>query len=70
MMLYPNVQLAARAEIDRVVGRDRLPELGDLESLPYVTATVKEVLRSVYPSMVPVDNIYNENIPGGIRRCR
>lgn len=49
MLLYPEAQAAARAEIDRVVGHDRLPQLGDQESLPYVTALVKEVLRYVYP---------------------
>ena len=47
MLLYPDIQRKAQAEVDRVVGRDRLPEFSDEPSLPYVTALVKEVLRSV-----------------------
>ena len=47
MLLYPEIQRKAQAEVDRVVGRDRLPEFSDEPALPYVTALVKEVLRSV-----------------------
>lgn len=46
MVLYPDVQRAAQAEIDRVVGHDRLPGYEDQELLPYVTAIMKETLRS------------------------
>lgn len=45
MILYPDVQKAAQSEIDRVIGPDRLPELIDRESLPYVTAAMREGLR-------------------------
>lgn len=45
MTLNPTVQNAAQEEIDRVVGQDRLPTLSDWDSLPYVVALVKEVLR-------------------------
>ena len=45
MSLYPEVQAKARQEIDRVVGRDRLPNLSDIDSLPYVSAVVLEALR-------------------------
>ncbi|KAH9941412.1 cytochrome P450 [Amylocystis lapponica] len=45
MLLYPEVQRKVQEEIDRVVGLDRLPEFSDEQSLPYVTAVVKEVLR-------------------------
>ena len=45
MLLYPEVQVKARERLDRVVGQDRLPELKDQESLPYITAIVREVLR-------------------------
>lgn len=38
MSLYPEVQLRAQAEIDAVVGNDRLPTFSDRESLPYVNA--------------------------------
>ena len=45
MGLYPDVQKKARAEIDAVVGSDRLPTYEDQQSLPYIDAIVKEVLR-------------------------
>ena len=45
LLLYPETQKKAYAEIDRVIGNSRLPEFGDIGSLPYVTALVKEALR-------------------------
>ncbi|GKT42927.1 O-methylsterigmatocystin oxidoreductase [Colletotrichum spaethianum] len=45
MMVYPEAQQNAQAEIDRVVGQDRLPNVQDRESLPYIEALVKEVMR-------------------------
>ncbi|KDN38011.1 hypothetical protein RSAG8_09784, partial [Rhizoctonia solani AG-8 WAC10335] len=45
MLYYLEIQAAAQAEIDRVVGSDRLPSFADHDSLPYVEAIFKEVLR-------------------------
>lgn len=45
MVLHPEVLKRAREDLDRVVGQDRLPDFNDEESLPYVSAIVKEVLR-------------------------
>ncbi|KZL65211.1 O-methylsterigmatocystin oxidoreductase (cytochrome P450 oxidoreductase), partial [Colletotrichum tofieldiae] len=45
MLIFPEVQKKAQEEIDTVVGRDRLPQFGDRERLPYVNALVKETLR-------------------------
>lgn len=45
MVLHPEVQKKAQAEIDQVVGRDRLPVYSDRSRLPYVDAVMKEVLR-------------------------
>jgi len=45
MALYPEVQKKAQAEIDAVVGPDRLPVFQDRPSLPYINAIVKEVMR-------------------------
>lgn len=55
MTLYPEVAKKAQAEIDTIVGNDRLPTFGDREQLPYVDALVKEVLRwnCVVPTGVP-----------------
>ncbi|TDL26384.1 cytochrome P450 [Rickenella mellea] len=45
MALFPDVQVRARDEIDRVVGVDRLPSMLDRPELPYINATIKEALR-------------------------
>jgi len=41
----PSFLPQAQAELDRVVGRDRLPTFEDEGELPFVQAVVKEVLR-------------------------
>ncbi|KAH7142063.1 cytochrome P450 [Dactylonectria macrodidyma] len=45
MVLYPEVQLRAQEEIDRVVGTDRMPTFEDRDHLPYINALIKETLR-------------------------
>ena len=45
MALHPEVQKKAQAEIDAVVGPNRLPDLEDRSSLPYISAIVKESMR-------------------------
>jgi cytochrome P450 len=45
MVIYPDVQLRAQAELDSVVGRGRLPEFSDKKDLPYVNAVMSECLR-------------------------
>ncbi|KIJ43424.1 hypothetical protein M422DRAFT_253303 [Sphaerobolus stellatus SS14] len=45
MVRHPSVQRRAQFEIDAIVGRCRLPNLDDLEALPYIRAIVKEVMR-------------------------
>lgn len=46
---YPHVQKRAQAELDRVVGRSRLPNLEDEIELPYCHAIIKEVERCHNP---------------------
>ncbi|KAG0702310.1 cytochrome P450 [Suillus ampliporus] len=55
MTLFPDAQRKAQAEIDAVVGPDRLPSFVDRDSLPYTEAFAKEVLRwnTVAPTSVP-----------------
>ncbi|KAJ7751737.1 cytochrome P450 [Mycena maculata] len=55
MLLTPDVQHHAQAEIDAVIGSARLPLLSDRNQLPYVSAVVTELLRwhSVAPLGVP-----------------
>jgi hypothetical protein len=45
MTLHPEVQARARAELDAVVGQDRLPNCNDREHLPYIGALIKESVR-------------------------
>ena len=45
MALYPEVQKKAQAEIDTVVGPNRLPDFHDRPSLPYINAVIKELSR-------------------------
>ena len=45
LVLYPQVQKQAQAELDLVVGRDRLPSFDDSPRLPYIKATCRELLR-------------------------
>lgn len=45
MAKYPNVQARAQAELDAVVGHDRLPDFTDRDSLPYVNAIISELMR-------------------------
>ncbi|KAG2356980.1 cytochrome P450 [Suillus spraguei] len=55
MTLFPDAQKKAQAEIDTVVGPDRLPCFSDRDSLPYTEALAKEVLRwnAVVPTAIP-----------------
>lgn len=48
MVLYPEVQRRGQEEIDRVVGKGKLPTINDLPSLPYVDAIYYELLRCVF----------------------
>lgn len=55
MTVYLEVQRKAQAEIDSVIGKGRLPEFEDRESLPYVGALMKEILRlGVFPPYILV----------------
>jgi hypothetical protein len=42
---FPEVQTKAQAELDRVVGDDRMPTYEDYEKMPYLRAVVNEVHR-------------------------
>ncbi|KAK8547065.1 hypothetical protein V6N13_099809 [Hibiscus sabdariffa] len=48
MVLHPEIQAKAQAEIDLVVGNSKLVSDSDIRNLPYVQAIVKETLR-VHP---------------------
>jgi cytochrome P450 len=42
---FPDAQSKAHAEITKIVGDDRSPTFDDEDSLPYIRAMVKEILR-------------------------
>jgi cytochrome P450 len=45
LLLFPEVQERAQAELDSVISRDRLPTYDDKPRLPYIEAMSKELLR-------------------------
>lgn len=66
MVLYPECQIKAQEEIDRVIGSSRLPNFNDRGSLPYVECLLQETLR--YMIFVPCDLVFSYwCIPDGIQ---
>ncbi|TFY76222.1 hypothetical protein EWM64_g7790 [Hericium alpestre] len=72
LVLHPDVQWRAQAEIDSVIGRDRLPDFDDRASMPYVDAVCREVIRWKIvnplglPRRVRSDDVYEGHfIPKG-----
>ncbi|KZT34407.1 cytochrome P450 [Sistotremastrum suecicum HHB10207 ss-3] len=72
MMLYPDAQRKAKAEIDALLKNERLPTFDDRKSLPYVEATMNEVFRWKPTAPLAVahqsteDDVYNGMfIPAG-----
>ena len=53
MVLHPDIQRRAQAELDALTGCSRLPTYADRQGLVYVNAIVKEVMR------------WNPVVPGG-----
>jgi cytochrome P450 len=55
MAMYPEAQQKAQEELDRVIGRSRLPDFTDKDQLSYVNALCNEVLRwrPVLPVSIP-----------------
>ncbi|OJJ29875.1 hypothetical protein ASPWEDRAFT_46637 [Aspergillus wentii DTO 134E9] len=70
--LHPVAVAQAQAELDRVVGTDRLPTFEDIPQLPYVNAFIKEAVRwrTVMPMFTPRvmredDEYMGYHIPNG-----
>lgn len=45
MVLNPAVYGKLQEEIDRVVGKDRLPDFTDIDYLPFLESVIKETYR-------------------------
>ena len=47
-LCFPEITKRIQAELDNVVGRDRLPAFDDESLLPFLGAFIKEVTRRVH----------------------
>ena len=56
LVLFPQVQRRAQAELDLVIGRDRLPTFNDRPRLPYIEALCKELMR--WLMVAPIGTIW------------
>ncbi|KAM3606214.1 uncharacterized protein V6R79_012811 [Siganus canaliculatus] len=66
LIKYPQMQLRLQQEVDKVVGRQRLPSIEDQMRLPYVTAFIYEAMRctSFVPLTIPHCTITDTSIMG------
>ncbi|EIN06323.1 cytochrome P450 [Punctularia strigosozonata HHB-11173 SS5] len=60
---HPEVQRRLHEEMDAVVGRERVPCYDDIDNLPYLKATLREVhrFRPVFPMAIPhasIDDVW------------
>lgn len=62
MLLYPEVQRRAQAEIDSVLTEDVFPDFSHRKSLPYVEAVLRETMR--WHSVAPLGTLSTETIYG------
>lgn len=76
MLLHPGIQTKAQVLLDKVTGRNRLPNFNDRPQLPYIDYIVQETLRwcPVSPMGIPhkslEDDTYNGYfIPAGSFVC-
>ncbi|KAL5598744.1 uncharacterized protein BROUX77_005777 [Berkeleyomyces rouxiae] len=66
MVIRPDIQRKAQAELDQVIGRNRLPTFADQSSLPYLELVLQETLRwiPVSPLGVPHRSVKDEIYKG------
>ncbi|CAG2206620.1 Cytochrome P450 2C29,Cytochrome P450 1B1,Cytochrome P450 2C31,Cytochrome P450 2B4,Cytochrome P450 2F2,Cytochrome P450 2K4,Cytochrome P450 2C13, male-specific,Cytochrome P450 2C7,Steroid 17-alpha-hydroxylase/17,20 lyase,Cytochrome P450 2B1,Cytochrome P450 2C40,Cytochrome P450 2U1,Cytochrome P450 2S1,Cytochrome P450 2C39,Methyl farnesoate epoxidase,Cytochrome P450 2C27,Cytochrome P450 2C37,Cytochrome P450 2J6,Cytochrome P450 2D15,Cytochrome P450 2C11,Cytochrome P450 2A10,Cytochrome P450 2C38,Cytochrome P450 len=62
----PDIQCQVQEEIDRVVGKDRLPTIKDRENLSYTEATLHEAMRlgTVVPVGLPHSTMCDTKVGG------
>ncbi|KAI1794923.1 cytochrome P450 [Ganoderma leucocontextum] len=66
MSLHPEVVAKAQAELEAVVGPNRLPDHADRSDLPYVNAIIKECLRwqNAVPLCIPHAAVEDDEFDG------
>ena len=66
MIQNPDIQNKAQDELDKVIGRDRMPDVEDKVDLPYINALIKETLRCnpTLPYAVPHGCIKDDEYKG------
>ena len=57
MVIHPNIQARAHAEIDGVTKGSRLPEFSDQPELPFVKAVLAELLRCYPPAPLGINSL-------------
>ena len=60
LMLRPGIQRKAQEQLDKVVGRERLPDFDDLEQCPLVRAIIMETLR--WQPVLPLGKALDINV--------
>jgi cytochrome P450 len=62
----PDIQERLRAEIDSVVPRERLPSIDDKSKLPYLEATILEMMRlkTIAPLSCPRKTLTDTEVSG------
>ncbi|KAG9306928.1 hypothetical protein G9A89_004027 [Geosiphon pyriformis] len=58
---HPEFQQKAHDELDKVVGRERLPNISDFNSLPYIQSLIKETLRWIPLEPAPIRFLEQDN---------
>jgi cytochrome P450 len=61
MILNPSIQKKAQAELDAVVGKDRLPTNKDKADLPYIRSIMAEVARWAPPVPLCLSYLLSKN---------
>ena len=56
MVLNPKAMKKSQEELDRVVGKGELPDFSHKDSLPYIDALIKELLRWSPPVPLSIPN--------------
>lgn len=67
MMLYPEAQRRAQAEIDSVLAENVFPDFSHRKSLPYVEAVLRETMR--WHSVAPLGLSLTELFLGVLTTC-